>query len=118
MNLCKLQNNSVLSYGLIFISLLIFDSAISQNYNPPYPRVGQIYFYNPGQAAEIWKNHDLVIIRHKYNDEARKIKERNPDVILLATNDYIVSKKDMWPDAWYVKDSNGKITSYHVKTMV
>ncbi|TDI91496.1 MAG: hypothetical protein E2O76_18070 [Caldithrix sp.] len=103
----------VINYLLIFFSLIVVNTAVSQNFDPPYPRVGQVYFYNPGQGAEIWKDHDLIIIRHKYNDEARKIKAKNPDVILLATNDYIVSKKDMWPDAWYVKDSNGKMTSYH-----
>lgn len=101
--------------SMVFIGMIV-QSAFSQNYNPPYPRIGQIYFYHPGQAAEIWKNHDLVVIRYKYDDEARKIKEKNPDVILLATNDIIAAKKSHWPDDWYIKCSDckdGKLDSYH-----
>ena len=76
---------------LISVALLVFCPVLSysQNYDPPYPRIGQIMFYGPGAGYDIWKNHDLVIIRHYYPRDAKKIKEANPDIILLATNGII-----------------------------
>jgi hypothetical protein len=88
-------------------------------FNPPYPRVGQLYLYHPGQGAQIWKDHDLVMIRYKYSQSAARIKAANPGGLLLAANDLIVSRKDKWPESWYLlcqpgpgcKD--GKLDSYH-----
>lgn len=103
----------------LMIQLLFINQSMGQNFNPPYPRVGQIYLYHPGQGAVIWKNYDLLMIRYKYGESARQIKAKNPDVILMASNDLIVSRKDKWPDDWYIKCRSGsgckggKLDSYH-----
>lgn len=112
-----------LSVVILFITVLLTNSVKSQDYNPPYPRIGQMYLYHPGQGAEIWRNHDLIMIRHKYDESAREIKMKRPNVILMAANDYIVRRKNMWPDDWYIKCDHsasggggcngGKLDSYH-----
>ncbi len=89
---------------LLFLNLsFLAIPAKPQDFNPPYPRIGQIYFYWPVQGPEIWKNHDLVIIRYKHNDAAREIKRLNPNAVLLACNDRIVSHEGKWPVEWYLK---------------
>ena len=74
----------------------------SPNWNPPYPRIGQITFYSVGSGDEIWKNHDLVMIRYYYGSDAKRVKAKNPDVILLAAN------TSLTPDFEGVDDTVGK----------
>ena len=84
----------------------------AQNFNPPYPRIGQITFYPLGNGAYIWKDHDMAIIRYIYGGFARDIKAINPDVILLATNDDMVEEYGTYPDEWYMRYADG--TKYQV----
>ena len=56
----------------------IISEVKAANLNPPFPRIGQVTFYPIG----------LVAIRHYNASDARRIKAKNPDVILLATNEY------------------------------
>ena len=60
----------------LFSLLIITQNSFAQNWNPPFPRIGQITFYNPGMGAKIWEKHDLIIIRHKFSDAAREIKKK------------------------------------------
>lgn len=100
----KIPTTSFIYVIFLFLNLsFLIIPAHSQNSNPRYPRIGQMYLYWPVQGPEIWKKHGLVMIRHKYNEAAQEIKRLNPDVILLAANDYIVTQKDKWPDDWYLK---------------
>jgi hypothetical protein len=100
--------------------------AFQPDWNPPYPRVGQMYLYHPGQAPEIWKDHDLVIIRHRYEASAQEIKQRNPDVIQMAASGHLVPHKtkstfDGFPmqEAYFIKCPDGsgckggKLDSWH-----
>ena len=91
----------------------ITGTAYSQNLSPPFPRIGQIYFYPLGSGDEIWKNHDLIGIRHYESSDARKIKAKNPDILLLAANDVIEGTpiEDLLgktlPEVWFIHYANG-----------
>ncbi|HDL78084.1 MAG TPA: hypothetical protein ENH53_05300 [Bacteroidetes bacterium] len=101
--------------GLFLIGMVLISAEISraQDFNPPFPRIGQITFYPAGAGPTIWKNHNMVIIRHYYPDDAKRIKEKNPDVILLAANDALegniiknITGKPL-PDEWYIHYADG-----------
>ena len=92
------------------ITLLLFIifpmSVFSQDFNPPFPRIGVIYFYKANVAPDIWPNKDLLIIRFwsPENQAAQKIKARYPNKIVLATNNII---DGIWlnpppPDDWLI----------------
>lgn len=113
---------SLLGVGLFLNMSFTIQMSFSQDFNPPYPRIGQMYLYHPGKGAEIWRNHDLLMIRHRHGQSAREIKLKKPNVILMAANDLIVSNKNKWPGNWYIKCDNsagssgckdGKLDSYH-----
>jgi len=83
------------------------------DFNPPYPRIGQIYFYMSGAGPEIWKDHGLVMIRHYFPADAKRIKTRNPNVVLMAANDMLegggikgITKKGL-PEEWFLHDGTG-----------
>lgn len=99
----------------IFSLFFLISDARTQNLDPPFPRIGQLYFYWEGANAETWKNHDLVAIRHEMGNFAKNIKEKNPDVLLLAANGLItngvikdITKKDV-PEEWIVHYDNFEI---------
>lgn len=96
----------------LLLSFLFFSEkdALTQNFNPPFPRIGQITFYSAGAGPTIWENHDLVMIRHYKTEDARRIKEKNPDVILLAANDAIEANRigNNIPEEWYSHYANGQ----------
>lgn len=81
--------------------------AQNQLFNPPFPRIGQITFYEVDRPDAIWQNHDLVVIRFYYPEMARKIKEKNPNTIVLATNGKIVEPEGKFPEAFYLRDEDG-----------
>ncbi len=88
---------------------LFFSTALAQNFNPPYPRIGIVTFYNIGAGDEIWRDFDLVVIRHGKGGDARRVKQKNPDVIVLATNDLIDDQTGalVWPAAWRARYADG-----------
>ena len=49
-------------------------------FNPPYPRVGQMYFYSTFRAKDIWKNHGMLIIRYNSASTASALKSKRPDI--------------------------------------
>ncbi len=113
-NMSQLKWNSKL---FVFLMIIIFFSfngeTFSQNYNPPFPRTGQLYFYSLGTGYDMWKNHDLVAIRHYMGSSAKKVRDNNPDVILLGATAGIVGTdmvnlmKEEFPEEWFVHYTNG-----------
>lgn len=94
---------------LPFWLMILMGQSLSQNLNPPFPRIGQVTFYWAGSGPTIWENHDFLAIRFQRTSDARRIKEVNPDVILLAANDHIASPpKRGFPDKWWIKKANGE----------
>ena len=69
---------------LIVFGILFLNNSNAQNLNPPFPRIGQIYFYPAGSGDEIWKNHDLIGIRHYLSSDARRIRETRGGLIYGA----------------------------------
>lgn len=64
-------------------------SSGTANVNPPFPRIGVLYFYEVNVPQEIWKDKDLVAVRYWYPEIAQKIKTAYPDKIVLAANNII-----------------------------
>ncbi len=96
----------------LILFFLSFSNLISvTNWNPSFPRVGQMTFYDPGAGPFLWQNHDLVIIRFYWGDAAKKVKELNPDCILLATNNDLGDLGNEFPDPWYLHYSDGSRVS-------
>ncbi|RME01227.1 MAG: hypothetical protein D6814_01905, partial [Calditrichaeota bacterium] len=86
----------------------------AQNYNPPFPRIGVIYFYEANIPQEIWQYHDLIIVRLWYPEIARKIKQKYPQKIVLATNNVIDGTAINPPDDWLVPTLDGScIKGWH-----
>jgi hypothetical protein len=89
--------------------------SVSPNWNPPYPRIGQVTFYGIGSGDEIWKNHDLIAIRYYFGSDAQRVKAKNPDGILLAANTSLTPDFEgvddhvgqAIPEDWYVHDNQG-----------
>ncbi len=71
--------------------LLAMPSAkvFAQNFNPPFPRIGVIYFYEANIPQEIWKYHDLIVTRFWYPEIAREVKKFHPEKIVIACNNVI-----------------------------
>ena len=99
----------VLSSLILLMKPKIISEVEAANFNAPFPRIGIITFYNTGSGDEIWKNFDLVIIRHYKPGDASRIKAKNPDVILLGTNDLLDDQTGAieWPAAWRTKYADG-----------
>ncbi|MDQ7054803.1 MAG: hypothetical protein Q9P14_18660 [candidate division KSB1 bacterium] len=104
---------------LIQISLLltVFGSqAAAQNYQPPFPRIGVIYFYEANIPEEIWQYHDLIVVRFWYPEIARKIKAKYPEKIVLATNNVIDGTAINPPDDYLIPTLDGScIKGWHQK---
>lgn len=104
----------VFSFLFIVVILNSGKYSFAQNFNPPFPRIGQIYLYPAGAGDEIWKNHDMIAIRHYLSSDAQRIRKKNPDIIILGANDAIegtpieelLGKK--LPEEWYVHYANGE----------
>ena len=83
----------------------------AQNFNASFPRIGVVTFYDANVGEAIWRNHDLVVIRFYQNDLARRLKQQNPDVIVLAATDDLVDNDGViaqLPEAWHTKKANGE----------
>jgi hypothetical protein len=77
-------------WGCALASLVLgFSHADAQNFNPPFPRIGVIYFYEANIPQEIWKYHDLIVTRFWYPEIAREIKKYHPEKIVVACNNII-----------------------------
>jgi hypothetical protein len=104
--------NSPLKWGIGWGLVLVFclfaktSSSFAQNYNPPFPRLGVIYFYEVRVPEEIWKHHDLIVSRFWYPEIARKIKARYPNKIVLAANNIIDGTSLRPSDQWLVPTLN------------
>ena len=94
--------------ALVISNFFISQKVTAQNFNPPFPRIGQITFYPIEFPEVIWKNHDLIVIRYNYKETARRIKSFNPDVIVLATNGELVKAPGDFPDEWYLRHADGQ----------
>ena len=103
----------VLAFVFVAVIFILVEPAQTQDFNPPFPRIGQITFYPAGAGPTIWRNHNMVIIRHYFPDDAKRIKAVNPKAILLAANDALegdniknITGKPL-PDAWYIHYADG-----------
>jgi hypothetical protein len=63
--------------------------ASEPTFNPPFPRVGVLYFYEINVPEQIWKHKDLVATRYWYPEIARRFKAKYPDRIVLGANNII-----------------------------
>ena len=96
------KKGCLLAMALYFILASV---AVAQkpNFNPPFPRIGVIYFYEANIPQEIWKYHDLIVTRFWYPEIAREIKKHHPEKIVIACNNVIDGNKlDGVSDAWLV----------------
>lgn len=80
----------------------------AQNFNPPFPRIGVIYFYGANIPQEIWRYHDLIVTRYWYPEIAQEIKKHYPDKLVIACNNIIDGNtlRDA-SDAWLVPTVDG-----------
>src|SRR5262245_50276355 len=81
----------------------------SQNFKSSFPRIGVVTFYDVNIGEAIWRNHDLVVIRFYQNELARRLKQQNPGVIVLAATDDLVDNDGViaqLPEAWHTKKAN------------
>lgn len=100
-------------FGLALGSLLGPHPGYTQDFNPPFPRIGQITFFNTNAGGSIWKNHDLVVLRYYLTGTAEKLRADNPDCIILATNDEIAEGREgrigPYPEEWMVRTASGDL---------
>jgi hypothetical protein len=108
------------AFRLIFLAvacmcLFVFtDDSRAQNFNPPFPRIGVLYFYEVNIPQEIWKYHDLIVTRFWYPEIARKIKNKFPDKPVIAANNIIDGNVINPPDAWLIPTLDGScIEGWH-----
>jgi hypothetical protein len=89
------------------------DGAVAPTFNPPFPRIGVLYFYEVNIPEEIWKGKDLIATRYWYPEIARRIKARYPEKIVLGANNIIdgvgifSSGDHPAEDAWLVPLTGG-----------
>ncbi len=81
--------------------------ALSDPFNPPFPRIGVLYFYEVNVPEVIWEDKEMVIVRYWYPEIAQKIKNRFPDKLVLAANNIIDGNVINPPDAWLIPTLNG-----------
>ena len=98
--------------SLFFVLFFHISRGASQDLNPPYPRLG-IFTFSGGTEAclDILRNFDVIAFPPG-NEMARKYKEANPDVIVLATSDCLIdynrgTTMGAIPEEWYYHDVNG-----------
>jgi hypothetical protein len=102
-------------YNGLAVLLLLAATSVgrAQEFNPPYPRFGITTFSGQTYASpEILKDFDIIAITPN-NEMARKYKEKNPNVILLASAALLVSERMrlsgvQLPEAWFYHDISGK----------
>jgi len=114
----RLKNNlKLITFIIISVFIVFNEYGFAQNLNPPYPRIGQVYFYGIGAGDEIWKNHDLLSIRHDQSSSAGKVKAKNPDIIILGASAVAAGEEierligESFPEEWFVRfaGESGKI---------
>ncbi len=94
--------------GLLFVLCLLatINTTFAQNFNPPFPRIGVIYFYETNIPEEIWRYHDLIVTRLWYPHIARRIKEVYPNKIVIACNNIIDGNTLAPSDQWLIPTLN------------
>jgi len=90
-------------------------------FNPPYPRIGQLYFQNAYRAGpDIWKNHSMVAVTYTYGGTARAIKYNNPNTLVLGASADIVATKgrggirDGFPEEWFLYEIDSQGDRAHI----
>jgi chitodextrinase len=108
------ETKKVVVYILVFLMLtsLLMENGYAQNYNPTFPRIGQLTFFRANTVAhDIWKNHDLVVLRYYKNSTAAAVKAANPSCIVLGCNDEIMEGNEgkiaPYPEDFYVVTDEG-----------
>ncbi|MEK7726826.1 MAG: hypothetical protein AAB354_00365, partial [candidate division KSB1 bacterium] len=101
-----LKGGIVLGLVLVLCLLAKVDSTFAQNFNPTFPRIGVIYFYEANIPEEIWRHHDLIVTRLWYPEIARRVKQAYPDKLVIACNNVIDGNTLQPPDAWLVPTLN------------
>lgn len=94
-----------------FFCLVMIQIAPAQSVNPPYPRFGIFTFSGLSYAStDILKDFDVIAIIPN-NEMARRYKQQNPNVVLLAVNTWLVYDRERgqynFPEAWYYHDKDG-----------
>jgi hypothetical protein len=100
--------------GLTVLLLLAAASAgRAQDINPPYPRFGIFTFSGQTYASlDILKDFDIIAITPN-NDQARRFKAQNPNVIMLATAAMFINERlslsgvGSLPESWFYHDVSG-----------
>lgn len=109
-----LKGGVVSGFVLAFFLLAKIDALFAQNFNPPFPRIGVVYFYEVTYPQEIWKHYDLIVTRYWYPEIAQKIKAKYPEKIVLACNNVIDGIHVKPPDAWLINTVDKScITGWH-----
>lgn len=98
----------------IFCMLAISTSSFAQDFNPPFPRIGVIYFYEANIPEEVWRYHDLIVTRLWYPEIARRVKQAYPNKLVIACNNIIDGNTLQPPEAWLVPTLNNScIKGWH-----
>lgn len=96
--------------GIVILFLLLFISSnIFAQQGPPYPRLGVHHWF--GAQPEWYAQFGLLVTGINNADFVQRIKDINPDCIVLAGRDWNVADFMNVPNEWILKDSNGdKVT--------
>ena len=76
-------------------------------FNPPFPRIGVLYFYTVNIPEEIWKGKDLIVTRYWYPEIAQRVRAVYPDKLILAANNVIDGNVINPPDEWLIPTLDG-----------
>jgi len=93
----------------ILISIISFNLASAQDFNPPYPRLGIFTFSgNTDASLDILKDFDVIALPP--NDAmAQKYRQAYPDKILLGTSGCLIAwEMGSLPEEWYYHNINGE----------
>jgi len=111
-----LMKKEVFIVLLVFLLIIPFSQAA--NFNPPYPRIGQVNFYpiEKEVAADLWKHHDMIGYR-SYGKRpasiASALRSVNPGMIILGASgisevETKQTTKEYMPEAFFVHYLDGR----------